>query len=317
MSQPPPTSTFPAPLPLDRPRLEEPTIQALPVTPGKVAVWLFLATEVMFFTGLIGSYIVLRAGSPAGAYSSLYSPNTDLALLRDDKGVVITDGGPKPGEVAKIVGELTGLEEKEAEAVAEEAPQVVKAGLSATEADALASRLKAAGATVEVRGPGPRRWPAPYDKLTNPLSIDLTALNTFFLICSSVTMVFSLSAIQRGQKGKCARWLWATVAIGSLFLGIQVLEYSKLMFLDLHSVGVSANRHFLPSSSLFASCFFTMTGFHGAHVFAGVVLLTCIATQATRGKYSVSHHSPVELVGLYWHFVDLVWILLFTVVYLV
>ena len=317
MSQPPPPPAFPAALPIDRPRLEEPTIQALPVTPGKVAVWLFLATEVMFFTGLIGSYIVLRAGSPAGAYSSLYPPNTDLALLRDDKGVVITDAGSRPGEVAKIVGELTGLEAEDAEAVAEEAPQVVKAGLSATDADALASRLKAAGATAEVRGPGPRRWPAPYDKLTNPLSIDLTALNTFFLICSSVTMVFSLSAIQRGEKGKCARWLWATVAIGSLFLGIQVLEYSKLMFLDPHSVGVSANRHFLPSSSLFASCFFTMTGFHGAHVFAGVVLLTCIAAQATGGKYTAGHHSPVELVGLYWHFVDLVWILLFTVVYLV
>ncbi len=317
MSQPPPTAAFPAPLPIDRPRLEEPTVQALPVTPGKVAVWLFLATEVMFFTGLIGSYIVLRAGSPPGAYSALYPPNTDLTLLKDAKGVVLTGGGDRPAEVAKIVSEATGLEGTEAEALAEETPQVVRADLSPTDAEALVGRLKSAGGSAEVRDTGPRRWPAPYDKLTNPLSIDLTALNTFFLICSSVTMVKGLSAIQRGEKGRCARYLWATVAIGSLFLGIQVVEYSKLMFLDLHSVGVSANRHFLPSSSLFASCFFTMTGFHGAHVFAGVVLLTCIATQATRGNYSVGHHSPVELVGLYWHFVDLVWILLFTVVYLI
>jgi heme/copper-type cytochrome/quinol oxidase subunit 3 len=81
--------------------------------------------------------------------------------------------------------------------------------------------------------------------------------------------------------------------------------------------GISATGHFRPSVSLFASCFFTMTGFHGAHVFGGVVMMTCIFIQSLLGSYSRNHYSPVELVGLYWHFVDLVWIILFTVVYLI
>jgi heme/copper-type cytochrome/quinol oxidase subunit 3 len=81
--------------------------------------------------------------------------------------------------------------------------------------------------------------------------------------------------------------------------------------------GISATGHFRPSVSLFASCFFTMTGFHGAHVTGGVIMLTVILIQSLRGAYSRNHYSPVELAGLYWHFVDLVWIILFTVVYLI
>jgi cytochrome c oxidase subunit III len=85
----------------------------------------------------------------------------------------------------------------------------------------------------------------------------------------------------------------------------------------IQPIGVSASGHFRPSVSLFASCFFTMTGFHGAHVAGGVVMLTCLLIQSLRGAYTQEHHSPVELIGLYWHFVDLVWIILFTVVYLI
>ena len=69
--------------------------------------------------------------------------------------------------------------------------------------------------------------------------------------------------------------------------------------------------------SLFASCFFTMTGFHGAHVFGGVVCLSALLVGSLMGRFTREHHAPVELVGLYWHFVDLVWIILFTVVYLI
>ena len=310
-------SSFPAALPIGRSPMEQPTVHALPVTPGKVAMWLFLATEIMFFTGLIGSYIVLRSGSPPTGYSNLYPPNTDLALLQDARGVVLTRGVTNAPEVTRIVQEVTGLDEEAAKEVAAEAPQVLTAGLSESEARTLSDRLTKAGAEVQVEGLKAERWPKPYDKRVNPLSIDLTAFNTFILICSSVTMVLGLSAIQRGNSRRGALYLWATVFIGATFLGIQVIEYTKLMFLDLHSIGISANRHFLPSSSLFSSCFFTMTGFHGAHVFAGVVMMTCIAIQATRGVYTYNHHSPVELVGLYWHFVDLVWIILFTVVYLI
>src|SRR3954454_23665368 len=88
-------------------------VQHPPVTPGKVAMWLFLATEVMFFTGLIGSYIVLRAGSPTWAYSNLYSPGTDLALLGKTEGVFITSAGSDPDKVTAVLTRLAGMKEVE------------------------------------------------------------------------------------------------------------------------------------------------------------------------------------------------------------
>ena len=246
-------ATFPVDLPIDRPSKAKPTVQAPPLTAGKVAIWLFLATEVMFFTGLIGSYIVLRAGSPPAAYSNLYPPATDLSRILKQ---------PPPGLVALD-------------------------------------------------------WPKPYDPATNPLSIDLTAVNTFILICSSVTMVLALSAFQRDEMRKGAWYVTATAAIGSVFLGIQVFEYNQLMFVHPYPVGVSATGHYTPDVSLFASCFFTMTGFHGAHVAGGVIAMSLLAIRSWAGGFSSTNYAAVELVGLYWHFVDLVWILLFTVVYLI
>ncbi len=246
-------ATFPVALPIDRPSMARPTVQAPPLTPGKVAIWLFLATEVMFFTGLIGTYIVLRAGSPGAAYSNLYPPATDLSRI-----------------------------------------------------------LRAKPADLRISN-----WPRPYDPATNPLSIDLTAINTFILICSSVTMVLALSAFQRDERRKGAWYVTATAAIGSVFLGIQVFEYNQLMFAHHYPVGVSATGHFTPDASLFASCFFTMTGFHGAHVAGGVIAMTILAIKSWAGAFSATNSSAVEIVGLYWHFVDLVWILLFTVVYLI
>jgi cytochrome c oxidase subunit III len=308
---------LPAEAPADRGEMVHPTVQALPVTPGKVAMWLFLATEVMFFTGLIGSYIVLRAGSPPTAYSNLYPPATDLGPLADKQGVVLQETGAEPDEVAHVIRAATGKDEHEAREMAHHTPMLIQAGLTQEQAEALAGRLKAAGAAAEVQGLETYKWPLPYNLLINPLSIDLTAANTFILICSSVTMVLALAAIQRGDRRQLSAYLLATVLIGSVFLSIQVVEYYKLMLGDPHSIGISRSGHFRPGASLFASCFFTMTGFHGAHVFGGVVMMTCIFIQSLRGAYTLTHHSPVELVGLYWHFVDLVWIILFTVVYLI
>jgi heme/copper-type cytochrome/quinol oxidase subunit 3 len=292
-------------------------VQHPPVTPGKVAMWLFLATEVMFFTGLIGSYIVLRAGSPATAYSNLYSPGTDLTMLGKTAGVIITSAGPDADKVVAVLHDVAGLTHEQAEERLHAVPHALVSELTKPKAEELEKALQAAGAEAEDEPLETFKWPLPYNELTNPLSIDLTAGNTFILICSSVTMVLALSALQRGDKGKCSLFLLATVLIGSTFLGVQVYEYYQLMVGHHYPPGISATGHFRPSVSLFASCFFTMTGFHGAHVFGGVVMLTCIFLQSLRGAYSQNHYSPVELVGLYWHFVDLVWIILFTVVYLI
>lgn len=288
------------------------------LTPGKVALWLFLGTEVMFFTGLIGSYIVLRAGSPSWAYSNLFPPGTRLETRQDARGVVIDGAGPDAAQIAGLVSEASGEGEAEVEHRLESLPTVALVGSSEAPADVdgLASRLRAAGAGVRVVGLQSVDWPRPYDTLTNPLSIDLTAINTFILICSSVTMVLALAAIQRGDRRRLSLWLLATVLIGSTFLGIQVYEYYQLMQGHRYSIGVGPTGHFRPDSSLFASCFFTMTGFHGAHVTGGVIVLFILWVRSCFGGFTREHHSPIELTGLYWHFVDLVWILLFTVVYL-
>ena len=145
-------------------------------------------------------------------------------------------------------------------------------------------------------------WPVP----SSILDIPLTALNTFILICSSVTMVKAVAAIQRGdQKG--LRWFLAATMLGGVtFLSIQAYEWTHLI-----TPGLTAPR------SLFGATFFALTGFHGCHVFGGVVYLGCILTAAFRGRYSAARWNSVEVVGLYWHFVDLIWILVFTFVYLI
>jgi heme/copper-type cytochrome/quinol oxidase subunit 3 len=190
-------------------------------------------------------------------------------------------------------------------------------GLKPEQAASLLAELKSAGAEVQDEELKTYNWPLPYDELINPLAINLTAANTFILICSSVTMVLALAAIQDGNKVKGRRYLLATVLIGSCFLSVQVYEYYQLMFGHHYPPGISATGHFRPSVSLFASCFFTMTGFHGAHVTGGVILLAVIYIRARFfNAYSSTSYAPVELAGLYWHFVDLVWIILFTIVYL-
>jgi heme/copper-type cytochrome/quinol oxidase subunit 3 len=274
----------------------------------------------MFFTGLIGSYIVLRAGSPHNAYSNLYSPATPLRGLENTSGVLLKSLGSGEEQVEQILHSTAGLSAAEATKIAEEvhhSGHAIVAGLTSEKAQALAAQLHAAGAAAEVEPLKTYHWPLPYDELVNPLAINLTAFNTFVLICSSVTMVLALSAIQQGNKLKCSIFLLATVLIGSFFLSIQVYEYCQLGIFHHYPPGISTTGHFRPSVSLFASCFYTMTGFHGAHVTGGVILLLVIFIGSLMGRWSATNYSPVELAGLYWHFVDLVWIILFTVVYLI
>jgi heme/copper-type cytochrome/quinol oxidase subunit 3 len=140
----------------------------------------------------------------------------------------------------------------------------------------------------------------------NALNVPLTAFNTFVLICSSMTMVTSLAHVERGDLKGLRRWLIATALLGLLFLSGQAIEFSLLI-----GQGLSLSKN------LFGATFFTLTGFHGAHVFAGVIWITFVLARAFRGGISQANHNAVELVGLYWHFVDLVWIIIFTVVYLI
>jgi heme/copper-type cytochrome/quinol oxidase subunit 3 len=194
----------------------------------KLGMWVFLLSEVMFFTGLIGAYIILRFANP--------------------------DHFAAPGVV---------------------------------------------------------------------LNVPLTALNTFILICSSVTMVKAFAEIEQGNQKGLRMYLVATVILGMIFLGIQAVEYTVLAhegFVPMASGYDAHGRDGLPpvvGGPLYGATFYTMTGFHGTHVTIGVLCMMFTAFQAFRGRYTATNHGGVEIMGLYWHFVDLVWIILFTIVYLI
>lgn len=150
-------------------------------------------------------------------------------------------------------------------------------------------------------------WP---DPLTH-LGIEISGIATFILICSSVSMVLSIDACKRKDRKGMLNWLGATIIGGAIFLGIQAYEYIHLTNLGL------TLTHFTKGNALFGSTFYMVTGFHGLHVLSGVIYLICIFIQAYKGKYDNGDYNELEIVGLFWHFVDLVWILVFTFIYLV
>ncbi|HSV07925.1 MAG TPA: cytochrome c oxidase subunit 3 [Candidatus Binatus sp.] len=204
---------------------------------------------------------------------------------------------------------------------------------------------------------GDPTWPRP----STILGIQLTAVMTFLLICSSVTMVEALAAIRRGDRDRLEWFLFLTICGGMIFLGLQAFEWNKLILREGQSI----------SRNNFGATFFILTGFHGCHVFGGVCLLSAILGRASRGVtgaivvpivaalltigtlvitsatlsglvgigsalvgsglvymvakllraptsvYSAHSNNEVEIGALYWHFVDLIWILVFTFVYLV
>lgn len=137
------------------------------------------------------------------------------------------------------------------------------------------------------------------------LTLLIPTINTMVLLISSVTMVLALQSIKAANNSGTWRWLVVTALLGITFLVLKATEYSELF-----SEGLT------PSANLFGSIYFTLTGFHAAHIAVGVIMLLAVAAKARRGGFSAANNLPVELVGLYWHFVDLVWVAIFMVVYL-
>ncbi len=144
--------------------------------------------------------------------------------------------------------------------------------------------------------------PYPYDVFNIPY----TSVSAFVLLMSSLTMVLALAAIQKGDMRGLKVWLLATALLGAVFLGGQFFEFTTFV----HD-GLTLR------TNLFGTTFFVLTGFHGAHVTVGVIILLSFFVMAMRGKLVPEQHLNIELAGLYWHFVDVVWIVIFTVVYLV
>ena len=136
--------------------------------------------------------------------------------------------------------------------------------------------------------------------------IPFTSVSSFVLLMSSLTMVLALSALQRGDIRNNRLWLLTTALLGSLFIGGQVYEFTTFL---REGLGYT--------TSPFSSAFFTLTGFHGVHVSVGIVMLMSLYVSSLRGNLRRESAETVEIIGLYWHFVDVVWILIFTVIYLV
>jgi len=154
--------------------------------------------------------------------------------------------------------------------------------------------------------------PFPHDTTFNGqhyegvLNIPLTSFSTFILLMSSVMMVLALAAVQRGDRRGSILWLGMTALGGSIFLGCQVYEFTHFWHNGLTL-----------QTNLFGSSFFLLTGFHGAHVTVGVIYLLSLAALAVRGRLGPEKTLNVEIAGLYWHFVDVIWIVIFPLVYLI
>jgi cytochrome c oxidase subunit 3 len=138
------------------------------------------------------------------------------------------------------------------------------------------------------------------------LNIPITSVSTFDLLMSSLAMVLALAAVQRGDRLWARVWLGTTALLGLVFLGFQYYEFSTFVHEGLTL-----------RTNLFGSTFFVLTGFHGGHVAVGVLWLTTLLVRSLQGELGPDKAMNVEIAGLYWHFVDVVWIVIFTVVYLI
>ena len=138
------------------------------------------------------------------------------------------------------------------------------------------------------------------------INVPVTTISTFVLLMSSFAMVQALAATHADNKRGIVGWLVATAVLGAIFIGFQVVEFNTFK-----------NEGLTLGGNLFGATFFTLTGFHGAHVTLGIIWLVAMAILANKGRVGPNSALDIELLGLYWHFVDIVWIVIFTLLYLI
>jgi cytochrome c oxidase subunit 3 len=161
-------------------------------------------------------------------------------------------------------------------------------------------------------------YPQGFASASNRLDIWLGTINTAVLICSSFTMALAVRAGQIGQKRLVMIFLSLTIVLGTVFLGIKFTEYYEKFAEHLvPGYDFTFEGALVSSAEIFFSFYFAMTGMHALHMIIGISLLTAIIVKTARGRFSAAYYTPIELVGLYWHFVDIVWIFLFPLLYLV
>jgi cytochrome c oxidase subunit 3 len=176
------------------------------------------------------------------------------------------------------------------------------------------------------------RWASPegFQEASYHLDVTWGAINTAVLICSSLTMALAVRAAQTSAPPKTqVAWLVATMILGAAFLGVKVIEYGD-KFAHNMVPGPAANvlglidkgpftwtGQYPRAAEMFYSLYFCMTGLHALHMIVGIGIMTVIAIMAWKRQFDATYYTPVEVAGLYWHFVDIVWIFLFPLLYLI
>jgi cytochrome c oxidase subunit III len=161
-------------------------------------------------------------------------------------------------------------------------------------------------------------YPQAFEAASHHLNYIIGAFNTGVLICSSMTMALAVRAAQVGHRRSQVVFLILTIVLGSTFLGVKVVEYHEKF---VHHLVPGPNFHFEGphgrEAQIFFSLYFAMTGMHAIHMIIGIGMLATLTVMAWRGRFGPAYYTPVELGGLYWHFVDIVWIYLFPLLYLI
>ncbi len=161
------------------------------------------------------------------------------------------------------------------------------------------------------------RYPLIFDTASNHMHVGIGTTNTIVLLVSSFTMAMGVHFAQTGRRWWLVTCLALTAALGSVFLGLKIWEWT----LELHEglfpgAGFRYPEVHANVAQIFTWLYFTMTGLHGLHLSIGVVIVALVTVQAARGVYTPESHPTVEILGLYWHYVDIVWIFLYPLIYL-
>ena len=161
-------------------------------------------------------------------------------------------------------------------------------------------------------------YPDVFAHASNELDVYLGTFNTAVLIGSSLTMALAVHASQVGHRARLVLCIGLTMLLGCVFLGVKVIEYTTKWHHGLVP-GLNWNPHepMAAQAGIFFSLYFTLTGLHALHMVIGIGIMIWLIIAAMRGRFGPHYHTPVEIVGLYWHFVDIVWIFLFPLLYLI
>ncbi len=161
-------------------------------------------------------------------------------------------------------------------------------------------------------------YPHVFAEASQKLNIQLGLTNTIVLICSSLTMAMAVHSAALGKKNMLIMFLILTLVLGGVFLGIKSIEYhDKYVHHEIPGPNFQFEGPDAQHASLYFALYFGLTGLHATHMIIGAVILLVLIYQASKNKFSAAWHTPVEMFGLYWHFVDIVWIFLFPLLYLI